>query len=336
MKRRFALLLAVFLLVVAVAVPCMAATVDIQDYEYKVDVSGDNSIVYVSIPVSVFEGGQLRLWENDLTTLLTTGYGDKLTFQALGLHSYGLSYVPTRQNKISVLDIPNGTELSITGRFDYTGSYFNQVDSRLTVDYFDRDGNSLGNQVIAFESRPLDEPVFTFVLQKPDDAYSMGLTFVMRDVQFTFNSSVTWTIESIDMAVTYDSLVYMQQQTGRTNKLLDKVLKQFDDFLNGPDDIEIPIFDESMNNAIQSEQNIMDRLPMQSVLEEFRNKESLVADGMQANTLAFMLFTSLWEKFFTFCTWYEFLCYFALVVGSLMAFVGITSAFISRKGNGNE
>lgn len=336
MKRRFALLLAVFLVVVALAVPCLAATVDIQDYEYKVDVSGDNSIVYVSIPVSAFESGQIRLWENDLVTLLTTAYGDKMTFNAVADKFYGLSYVPTKQDKISVLDIPNGTELTITGRFTVNASHSTNANARLTVDYYDRNGNSLGNQVVAFESLPLRNPAFSFVMQKPDNAFTMGLTLVMRDVQFLNDVSVTFSVESIDMAVTYDSLVYMQQQTGRTNKLLDKVLQQFDDFLNGPEDIEIPIFDESLNNSIQAEQNILDRLPMESVLEEFRNKESLVADGMQANTSAFLLFTLLWEKFFTFCTWYEFLCYFALVIGSLMAFVGITSVFISRKGNGHE
>lgn len=333
MKRRLAILLSIVVVLVAVAVPCFAATVDIQDYEYKVDVSGDNSIVYVSIPVSAFESGQIRLWENNLTTLLKDVFGDRMTFNAVADKYYGLSYVPTRQDKISVLDIPNGTAMTITGRFDVNASHSTNANARLTVDYYDRNGNSLGNQVVAFESRPLTDPVFTFVMQKPDDAFTMGLTLVMRDVQFLNNVSVTFAVESIDMAVTYDSLVYMQQQTGRTNKLLDKVLKQFDDFINGPGDIEIPIFDESMNNAIQSEQNILDRLPMQSVLEEFRNKESLVADGMQANTNAFLLFTLLWEKFFTFCTWYEFLCYFALVIGSLMAFVGITSVFISRKVN---
>lgn len=336
MNRRLVILLSVVLVLVAVAVPCLAVTVDIQDYEYKVDVSGDNSIVYVSIPVSAFESGQIRLWENNLTTLLKDVYGDRMIFNAVADKYYGLSYVPTRQDKISVLDIPNGTEMTITGRFDVNASHSTNASARLTVDYYDRDGNSLGNQVVAFDTRPLTDPVFSFVMQKPDDAFTMGLTLVMRDVQFVNNVSVTFSVLSIDMAVTYDSLVYMQQQTGRTNKLLDKVLKQFDDFLNGPDDIEIPIFDESMNNSIQAEQNILDRLPMESVLEEFRNKESLVADGMQSNIDTFLFFTLLWDKFFTFCSWYEFLCYFALVIGSLMAFVGITSVFISRKGNGNE
>ena len=336
MKRRLSLLLAVFVLVLAVAVPCMAATVDILDYEYKVDVSGENSIVHVSIPASAFESGQIRLWENDLTTKLKDVFGDRMTFNAVADKYYGLSYFPTYQDNISVLDIPDGTEMTINGRFDVNASHSTNAFARITVFYFDRNGNNLGQQVVPFQTLSLTDPSFTFVMQKPDDAFTMGFVFIMRDVQFLNNVSVTFAVESIDMAVTYDSLVYMQQQTGRTNKLLEKVLKQFDDFLNGPEDIEIPIFDESMNNALQSEQNILDSLPMQSVLEEFRNKESLVADGMQANSNAFLFFTLLWDKFFTFCTWYEFLCYFAVVVGSLMAFVGITSAFISRKGNGNE
>ena len=107
MKRRLAILLSVVLVLVAVAVPCLAVTVDIQDYEFKVDVSGDNSIAYVSIPVSAFESGQIRLWENDLVNLLATAYGDRLNFNAVADKYYGLSYVPTKQNKISVLDIPN-------------------------------------------------------------------------------------------------------------------------------------------------------------------------------------------------------------------------------------
>lgn len=336
MKRKICVLLSVVFILVAVSVPCFAATIDIQDYEYKVEVSGDNSIVYVSIPASSFESGQLRLWENNLTTKLEEWYGDRLSFNAVADKLYGLSYVPTRQDKISVLDIPDGTQLTITGRFDVNASHSTNATARLTIDYYDKHGNSLGNQIVAFGTRPLTDPVFSFVIDKPDEAFTMGLTLVMRDVQFLNNVSVTFLVESIDMAVTYDSLVYMQQQTGRTNKLLEQIYQQFNDFMNGSNDVEIPVFDESMNNAMNAEQNILDRLPMQSVLEEFREKESLVSDGIQANTNAFLLITLIWEKFFTFCTWYEFLCYFALCIGSVMAFAGITSVFISRKGNGHE
>lgn len=272
MKRKLFVFITVFVILIAVALPCFAETVDIQDYEYKVDISGDNSIVYVSIPALAFEGGQIRLWENDLTTKLKEAYGDRLIFNAVADKFYGLSYVPTRQNKISVLDIPNGTEMTITGRFSVNASHSTNATARLTVDYFDRDGNSIGNQVVAFDTRPLTDPVFSFVMQKPDEAFTMGLTLVMRDVQFLNNVSVTFFVDSIDMAVTYDSLVYMQQQTGRTNKLLEQIQDKIDgitDYVPMPDDpssgagLELEDKTDEILTIIQENIEYMQNLVMQ-------------------------------------------------------------------------
>lgn len=272
MKRRLCVILSVLLVVILVAVPCLATTVDIQDYEYKVDVSGDNSIVYVSIPAIAFEAGEFRLWENDLTTKLKEAYGDRLFFNAVADKYYGLSYVPTRQDKISVLDIPNGTEMTITGRFAVNASHSTYASAHLTIDYYDRDGLALGNQVVAFDSRPLTDPSFSFVMQKPDDAYTMGLTLVMRYVQFLNNVSVTFSVDSIDMVVSYDSLVYMQQQTGRTNKLLEQIQDKIDgitDYVPMPDDpsggagLELEDKTDEILTIIQANIEYMQNLVMQ-------------------------------------------------------------------------
>ena len=52
MKRRFVLLLAVSLVIVVVAVPCLAADIDYNDFVYNIDSDGESDIVSVSIPVS--------------------------------------------------------------------------------------------------------------------------------------------------------------------------------------------------------------------------------------------------------------------------------------------
>ncbi len=335
MKRRLALFFTVVFVLAVAAVPCMAAEIDFNDYITNESVSGDNTIVTVSIPLDELSI-QWILWDrtNGTWPLLKDYTGLTFTHTYSSTIDYGLTINPFLTDTIDVRDIPDGTVITFSYTAEGVGySGDSGIRARIGITYLDENGKSLGYVNGTFSNGQfLEDNAVPYTLNKPDGTVSIRPSMTFDDFKPIGNVTATISLTGVSFQFSIDSLLRLQQETGRTNKILQNIQQTFDDFINRVPVPEAPEFQEPMEDVLQSEQNILDRLPMQSVLEEFRNKESLVEDGFQANASAFSLMVLIWEKFFMCNSWYEFLCYFSLVIGCVVSFVGITLAFVSKKG----
>lgn len=336
MKRKLLIFTTVLLLVLACAVPAWAADIDYNDYIVDVQSDGTTDNVTVAIPLDKLTSPFWRVWTSNYQHVVDK-YGLSITYTFGNTADYVLTFGPLKGDYLDLRDIPNGTDISFL--FSCIGASYSGdsgIKAWISVTYFDANHVQCGYlNYPKVSGQFLEDTLLTCTLDKPSEAVYAQFSVSWESFHSLDTGAVTITCKEFTMELSISAMTRLQQETGRTNKLLEQIQGTVDEFINREPEPNPPEFSDSMNDSLQAEQNILDRLPMASVLEEFRNKESLVGDGIIANTEAFRLFVLIWDKFFLYCSWYDFLIYFSLCTGCLMAFLGITTAFMSRKVGGN-
>lgn len=233
LKKTLVFFMAGVLLVGFMSFPASAASnnfLDYNDYISNIAVDGDNDLVTITIPLEYsqvfvqesYNGGEFHTVGEAIGGRLDLIlHGTEVNSYRVGF--YGLS----GSNKLIIDDIPNGTTFTQTysvsalpdsGIVDtpYYGvysSYFNQSGK-----YIGEKSESLG-RVDWF----LPQSV-TWVLDKPAGTYAMNSYVYLRELVYSAaDVSVEFVMKPLIIQFSISSLYQLQQETKRTNEILDRV-----------------------------------------------------------------------------------------------------------------
>lgn len=222
----------------ALCVPASAAgPYDFWDMNPTLTPEGDNTIVSVSIPTDfcdsriVLGNGTTVVGNSVIQSIVPANTSAKVRFYPFG-YPNSSAYV----DSLSLADIPSGTKLSLLFDFYTFPAYINSV---FTCDIYYYDSNavylSTDTQSIIISS---DDPfLFEYVLNKPVNADRAVIRFEHIDTAQAVEYTIRYELLSASFSMTLNSLLVQQQQTGRTNAILQKVEQQLADQGQTLDDV---------------------------------------------------------------------------------------------------
>ena len=330
MKRKIPILITAVAIFIACAVPAFAAEIDYNDYITNENVSGDDTIVDVSIPIDVFHSIQWRLWNrtNGTWPLLVEAYGKSFTHSYSQSLDYALTVAPFGTDVLDVRDIPDGTVLT----FSYTvhgAAYSGEsgLPARIGMSYYDANGKSLGFVNGAFQTGQfLEDNAVSFTLDKPDGCVSVKPALTFDSFNPIGNQTYTFTLESVSFRFSVDSLLKLQQETGRTNKLLEQIMNGYDP------DPEIPPVNDDVDDMHQAEDEVIEQFQPDRVYDDLDDMTVTILDNLVLLANAFGLITLMFDALLGIPE-LGLLAYISLCLGLLAALLGIGVAVISSKGD---
>lgn len=221
--QRILFLCFVIVLVVTLAVPCFALqnVIDPIDYIVTESANGDNNWINVSIPSSAvtikWDKTKNGSWTNAQT-------GSSATFPA-DLQSHDIySSVTTPIDITSIID---GT--TITMQYSCTvnaGVQPQASNGRWFFRYLDVNGAIIRDQVTTINiTSDFDTSYISVIMDKPDNAVAMNVYYQWLDT--TAQNSFTININSINFSCLVSALQRVQQETGKTNELLEEVINGY-------------------------------------------------------------------------------------------------------------
>lgn len=272
MKKKYSypFIFVLLLLCVSFLFPCFAsAAVDYNDYISNVVVDGSNDLVTCTIPSNDVHWAVVRSGVNYFS-------GDGASFvtrQPLPAMALADIYSSWFYNDPLILsNIPNQTSISGTYHFDLDFSPASNANLdynySLVIHYLDSAGKHLSYDTIVSEryqvpaigvlGTTFDEN-FSFSLDKPD-----GAAFAYFETRFYFYAghtgavTISGSVSDLTMNMSISSLYRLQQQTGKTNQLLEEVEHQLDHAINGDVDSDIPEGGDIVGDLGNLEDNLFD------------------------------------------------------------------------------
>lgn len=245
--RIFPIAVSFCLIVSFLVYPAFAKVIDYNDYISNVSVNGDNDIVTVCLPAD-----DMTKWEfksKDGKQLFNTFYGQNtpsLSFPELKV--YRIIYYPIDfRDLIDITQIPQdtvvNTSISIESEYDI------QISSaEISVQYYDDNATLLTTKIFknsSFNPTTGDPLTFSFNLSRPDGAKYIRIRYWFNDCNLI--GMVRFLAGDLYFTMSINSLLRLQQETGRTNKLLEQVL----DSLNQNSDGAAQDFQDSIVNQDQ-------------------------------------------------------------------------------------
>lgn len=331
MKRKLVVLLTVIAILVCVALPCFAAEIDFNDYIINSSVSGDDTIVDVSIPVDVFHQIQWRLWNrtNGSWPLLVEAFGTSFTHSYSQSLDYALTVQPFGTDVLDVRDIPDGTVLtfsySVSG-VAYSGD--TGLPARIGMSYYDANGRSLGYVNGSFQTGQfLEDNAVSFTLDKPNGCVSIKPALTFDSFNPIGNQTYTLTLTSVSFRFSIDSLLKLQQETGRTNKILSQIEDKIDgiiDYVPTPEDPADGLgdaFDDAEQEVIDKVESGRDEID--TIIDEF----AIYLDEF----LPGIVVVSNWLTVLLELKFIRVLLFFSLAFGMCGLFLGVANSFRGKR-----
>lgn len=259
-SRCAAIVLCVAILLCSVVLPARAAGIDYNDYITDVRVDGDNDIVTVSLPLS-----SLEWFCYDPDNKYVSGVGGSFTYS---FNADGDYLVRIRAPLLDLTNIPSDTVVNLQYEFSLPSGAFVDSGNLTFYNYNFFYGNS---GLITYKSSVGETgPGFTFSASFTIGSVS-GATSVQiesRLAKFSvFNSSmgdlgpITFSTKQFDLVMTISSLYRLQQQTGKTNQLLNEVEKQLE--AQGKTLDEVLEQQQQTNDKLDDMQGSIETLPGQ-------------------------------------------------------------------------
>lgn len=235
LKTKVISLILVVVLLIGVPVMASAALLDPYDYATNIAVDGSNDVVTVGLPSNM--GWWRRFHDGSLST---TGAGPTFMYstQMRYVDNDTVYYYPFGYgNSFPTDGIPRDTEISGNISFKFTATNFTQGYS-VTHSLYLKTWDTSGNQVysISLYSSNLtpsgsgsytDNFTFTAPAYYLDDAASWSLEAVIDYAGVSDETDTTAVTLSYDtdlnLKYSISSLWKLQQETGKTNKLLEEV-----------------------------------------------------------------------------------------------------------------
>lgn len=327
MKRKLIVLLSVISILFCVAIPCFAADIDYNDYIYNVELDGDNDIVSVSIPVSSLTSINWRVWDRSASgqPLVAEAYGSSFSYAYNPSKTYMLAVAPFYGDFLDLRDIPDGT--TITFSYSVTGAAYageSGIQARVNATYYGSQHQNLhyvngpvqGGQF--FESNEV-----AYTLDKPTGASfgRFGISFV--DFTMLGSGTRTVTLDSVTFKFSIASLTRLQQETGRTNKILSQIEDKIDgiiDYVPTPGDPS-----DGLGDAFDdAEQEVVDKVEtgrdeIDTIIDEF----AIYLDEF----LPGIVVVSNWLTVLLEVKFIRVLLFFSLAFGMCGLFLGVANSF---------
>ena len=333
--KRICILLMVFLLILALAVPVFAATLDPSDYQFSITSTGDGkSLVTYRIPSSHFANYSMTLFNSSASSILKKVYNSNLTYNVGTSQSYWIEVAPFGQDRLDVRDFPASFDIQFNIDYTLTGASLYSVESevRYQIWWYDEDLNVLEHLVPTFDYGDGGLFAQTIPLTKPAGAVYLGVVAQARNVWFTTAGSINFRFLDFRFTMDMADLAIMQQQTGKTNKLLQSIY----DSLNTPPEHRPPGFVEDLDDYLDAEDGLLNKFN-DGTLENFGGQIGGVTTELMQYTGAFILLGRCINEI-TDVTWLNTILICSLGLGLLGSFLGIfvTTSKQSGKGDGKE
>lgn len=223
--RSFCLAVLCLILVCPAVFTVSAAGVDYKDYISNIEVDGDNDLVTVTIPANKQYWLFKNATDNSNRILGENGYldfecdvGDKIELMLYVFDPY-----------LNLADIPNNTAFSFGFRFNWLGSYTDGMALPYVIMqqmYYDDNMSNLGDGSFSFGSVPLsgDFQGTGSILKVRPSGTATRMEFRLTMVDFIAGSNwFEFQALPFTMTMSISSLYRLQQETGRTNELLEAV-----------------------------------------------------------------------------------------------------------------
>lgn len=223
--RIFPIVVSFCIIVSFLVYPAFAKVIDYNDYISNVSVNGDNDIVTVCLPA-----GHNNVWYlKSLSggTTYKTVQGNSFDSYAELPDIYKALYYPIDpQDLIDILYIPNGTMLNLSILIEADQWIGNNVSASFEIQYYDQTGTNLIGSAIgsaaSWDPNSGDKLSVSIALNKLDGACFIKIRVILSRCENT--GSYTVTAQDLYFTMSISSMLRLQQETGRTNKLLEQVL----------------------------------------------------------------------------------------------------------------
>ena len=261
--KRVLIILCCVCLIVCLAAPALAfgTVVDPTDYITNESISGDNNIVSISIPAADVDPYWQISNSNAPYVAIEIVDGIDVEIDPDEPDSVWLSVL--MRNSVDISSFVDGNTVTVNFTIsveDNTeeGPWVSNV--RFNLYYLDSAGNVLNEWTEFYATAPqLGSNSLTFTLDKPIGAVSMRFALRLENVWNWYNPIIC-TFDSVDFTTSIPSLLRQQQETGKTNKLLDELVNGDHGFDSsgsnfGSEADQLAGAGDQMNNAMGSGMN---------------------------------------------------------------------------------
>lgn len=310
--KRVLIILSCICLIICMAVPCFALenVIDPIDYIVTESANGDNNWINVSIPSSAvtikWDKTKNGSWTNAQT-------GSSATFPAdTASHDIYSSVI----TPIDITSIIDGT--TITMQYSCTvdsGIQPQASNGRWFFRYLDINGAVIGDQITTINiSADFDTSYISVTMDKPDNAVAMNVYYQWLGT--TAQNSYTITVSSINFSCLVSALQRVQQETGKTNELLEKAMNGWE---QSP---TLPPFNDSMQDSLDKEDQIIDQLDPDGVIGDLDAIQVTVLDRILLLANSFQVISLMFQAFLKVPV-LEIIAYVSLLLGLLASLLGI-------------
>lgn len=338
MLRRSITVFLILAILLSVSVCAFAAEpVDIWSYaEFEVD--GFTKNVTITFP-------------HDWTRYSVYKDNTYLGFITGGSGYYDFTDSPTNKNlKVQVL--PLGTGFYYYSNSNYDGRYLDlsvlPVGSVLSISstvYISPDSGSISESAVIdlhfLEAVYADGKVFSNIHQATweyiqSDTWSGSYDYVVSDNTIDLVPAMYWRTNysatgivylnsTFEIHTTIDALKQLEENTGKTNTLLEKALEKLDDITDRePEPVE-PTWGESSGDASDKEEEILDQLDPDKVTNDLADIHLTLVDNLMLYTNAFAAISAIWVLLID-VPFIKIILYCSLLFGLLAAFLGMGMA----------
>lgn len=214
--------------------------VDYNDYVSNVQVDGDNDIVTVTLPPYMY--GYIQKDHNGQYMTDGVPLGSLYCFPDDNLTDYASVYYPgsgITKTYLDLANIPDGSSFSTKGKVWIEPNLNGKLDASVDVqyycciEYFNSNFVSVGSQRTQIKGVSYNlgahvyELPFDGIIEKPENASYCVTFFQFRVVNIDNDGSpirVWFDFDRPSLKMSISSLYRLQEQSGKTNELLDKIV----------------------------------------------------------------------------------------------------------------
>lgn len=249
-----------------------AAPINYRDLDYTVVVDGDNDIVTVSLPVDSTK----FIFCDANWNLIFEEYGSEFTAMCSGLDntSYHFGFEFLSGSGLSLSNIPSSTELSFS--LDITSESEQVEGGSLYVDmnFADNSGASVSSSRVSLGNKPLGSVSANFVIPSISSAVAifpsvwwspLKVYYVDQGDGWYSSAWIDIRVVSVTLTMSISSLYRLQEETGRSNDLLEEVKdqlaeqgKDIDQIINGEVEPEAPEGADKVDDLDNAEGQLRD------------------------------------------------------------------------------
>lgn len=326
MKRIITILLCLCL-VVALAIPALAA--DLYPEDYIVGIDGD--IVSYDIPADEFYDYTLEYLNSNGTQSLRKVWGEPLEYTFSSTQNVWVVVSPFAEGDfLYIEDFPTTSRVRFNIRFSAQGgSNTSAARVRYQIRWFNADYEMIKYEVTDF-TVPDGNLFGQYVtLSKPDDAVFLTMIAQVNDLRIIAGTTYFFDFLGFQFQMSKSDLAALEAEVGKTNKLLESVI-------NYKPEATPPPFNDGLTDSMDREDGILDNF-QDGTLENFGGNIVDASDylGQFAATFAFV--QDMWEPLIQ-LPWLNTILVASLGLGLLGGFLGIfvTTSRTESKGRGDD